>query len=55
MNILYTTNIKAFRFVSIEILGSVKNQGKLRFLENWHWQQHPFHFSKWDLRKYLHQ
>jgi hypothetical protein len=32
MYILYTTNIKALRFISGEILGSVKNKGKLRFL-----------------------
>jgi len=32
MYILYTTNIKAFRFISGEILGSVKNKGKLRYL-----------------------
>jgi len=30
MYILYTTTIKGFRFISAEILGSVKNQGKLR-------------------------
>jgi len=30
MYILYTTNIKALRFISGEILGSVKNKGKLR-------------------------
>jgi hypothetical protein len=32
MYIVYTTNIKAFRFLSGEILGSVKNQGKVRKL-----------------------
>jgi len=32
MYILYTTTIKGFRFISAEILGSVKNQGKLRYL-----------------------
>ena len=32
MYILYTTTIKGFRFISAEILGSVKNQGKLREL-----------------------
>ena len=31
MYILYTTTIKGFRFISAEILGSVKNQGKLRY------------------------
>ena len=34
MYILYTTTIKGFRFISAEILGSVKNQGKLRLIGN---------------------
>jgi hypothetical protein len=34
MYILYTTTIKGFRFISAEILGSVKNQGKLRKFAN---------------------
>jgi hypothetical protein len=32
MYILYITNIKGFRFISGELLSSVKNQGKVRYI-----------------------